>query len=147
MRIKDKIEKLESTFTKFEKLIGQANIGSLSNACQNKIPAPVDEYFDFSGTGKKEWRLAFKAVAYNNVPLYPAYIHGTGIPLEVEDGCKQFNYSLPCVNHYRNKDALENWQNVDRVLFAVYVKDKMVKWIIFDARVSTSLVGFPQAEY
>ncbi|GFO26614.1 hypothetical protein PoB_005311900 [Plakobranchus ocellatus] len=129
--------KLESMVTKFEKLTEHENIVSLSNACMSKIPAPVDEYFDALASGRKEWRLAFKGTAYNNVPIYPAYIHGTGIPSKVEDGCKQFNYSLPCANHYRNKDALENWQNVDEVLFAVYVKGQMVKRILFNAKGST----------
>ncbi|GFO37559.1 hypothetical protein PoB_006406400, partial [Plakobranchus ocellatus] len=129
---------VESVATKFENLIDLNNklateVGSLSNACMSKIPAPVDEYFDVLGTGRKEWRLAFKGVAYNNVPIYPAYIHGTGIPSEVEDGCKQFNYSLPCANHYRNKDALENWQNVDEVLFAIYVKGQMSGYFRWDA--------------
>ncbi|GFO26626.1 hypothetical protein PoB_005313100 [Plakobranchus ocellatus] len=134
--------KLESMVTKFENLTElnkklAIDVSSLSNACVSKIPAPVDEYFDALATGRKEWRLAFKGVAYNNVPIYPAYMHGTGIPSEVEDGCKQFNYSLSCANHYRNKDAIENWQNVDEVLFAVYVKGQMVKQIIFNGRDST----------
>ncbi|RUS77939.1 hypothetical protein EGW08_014313 [Elysia chlorotica] len=90
----------------------------------------ADEYFDPLGTGKKEWRLVFRATAYNNVPVYPAYIHGSGIPTQVELGCKQFNHSLPCMNHYRNRQAIDNWANVDEVLFAVYVKDEMVKYII-----------------
>ncbi|GFO26605.1 hypothetical protein PoB_005311000 [Plakobranchus ocellatus] len=114
-----------------------SDVSSLRKTCQSKIPAPVDEYFDALATGRKEWRLAFKGTAYNNVPIYPAYMHGTGIPSEVEDGCKQFNYSLPCASHYRNKDALDNWHNVDEVLFAVYVKGQMVKRIIFNGRGST----------
>ncbi|GFO26610.1 hypothetical protein PoB_005311500 [Plakobranchus ocellatus] len=60
-------------------------------------------------------------------------MHGIGIPSEVVDGYRQFNYSLPCANHYRNKDALENWQNIDEA----FEKGRMVKRIIFNSRDST----------
>ena len=97
----------------------------------------VDEYFDPLHTGKKEWRLAFRGTAYNNVRVYPAYMLGTGIPAEVEQGCKQFNYSLPCVNHYRNRDAFHNWAGIDEVLFAIYKDGQMVKRVIFNGKGST----------
>ena len=111
------------------------SVGALSKRCvAGETASPVEEFFDALGNGRKTWRLAFRGTAYNNVQLYPAYLHGTGIPAQVEIGCKQFNHSLPCVNHYRNWDALENWSNVDEVLFAIYVRGQMVKHIIFNGR-------------
>ncbi|GFS06452.1 hypothetical protein ElyMa_004706900 [Elysia marginata] len=94
----------------------------------------VDDYFDPLGTGKKEWKLVFRGTPYINVKIYPAYKHGTGIPREVEKGCKQFNSSLPCGNHYRNHLALANWAGIYEVLFAIYKNDRVVKYVIFNAR-------------
>ena len=103
---------------------------------------PVDEFFDVLDTGKKEWRLVFRGTAYNNVKIYPAYMHGTGIPAVVEPGCKQFNHSLPCVNHYRNRDAFENWANIDEVLLAVFDKGQIKKNIVFNGNGSTPISWF-----
>ena len=114
-----------------------ASLESLRPVCAGKASVYVDEFFDVLGTGKKEWRLAFRGTAYNNVKIYPAYIHGTGIPVDVEPGCKQFNHSLPCTNHYRNRDAFENWSNIDEVLLAVFNKGQMVKRIVFNGHGST----------
>ncbi|RUS75955.1 hypothetical protein EGW08_016282 [Elysia chlorotica] len=113
------------------------SVQALSPVCSNRAPESVEEFFDVLGTGKKEWRLAFRGTAYNNVKIYPAYMHGTGIPAEVEPGCKHFNYSVPCVNHYRNKDAFDNWNNIDEVLLAVFDKGQMVKRIVFNGHGST----------
>ncbi|KAK3777123.1 hypothetical protein RRG08_055868 [Elysia crispata] len=125
------VERISRTTDKLSR-----SLASLDSSC---VPnsSPADEYFDALGSGKKEWRLVFRATAYNNVLVYPAYIYGTGIPTQVEAGCKQFNHSLPCMNHYRNRQAIENWGNVDEVLFAIYVKDQLVKYIIFNGRGST----------
>ena len=112
-------------------------VAARSSACMDPTLAPVDDYSDPLGSGKRDWRLVFRGTAYNNVQFYPAYIHGTGIPAYVEAGCKQFNHSLPCVNHYRNRNAIDNWTNIDEVLFAIYAKDVVVKYIIFNGRGST----------
>ncbi|GFO46697.1 collagen alpha-4(vi) chain [Plakobranchus ocellatus] len=112
-------------------------VQTFSNSYAGGTLVPVDEFSDPLGSGKKEWRLVFRGTAYNNVALYPAYMHGTGIPLEVEQGCKQFNKSLPCVNHYRNQDAVDNWVKIDEVLFAIYKDDKIVKRVVFNGRGST----------
>ena len=98
---------------------------------------PVEEFSDPLGTGKKEWRLAFRGTAYNDIQVYPAYMHGTGIPIEVEEGCKQFNNSLPCVNHYRNKAAFDNWAGIDEILFALFKENQIVRKIIFNGKDST----------
>ncbi|GFR92044.1 hypothetical protein ElyMa_002608200 [Elysia marginata] len=113
------------------------SVDALQQVCPSAASDRVEEYFDVLGTGRKEWRLVFRGTSYNNVKIYPAYIHGTGIPLEVEAGCKQFNHSLPCVNHYRNRDAFENWTNIDEVLLAVFDKGRVVKRIVFNGRGST----------
>ncbi|GFS24761.1 collagen alpha-4(VI) chain [Elysia marginata] len=111
-----------------------SDFGGFRESFASNEHAPVGEFFDPLNTGWKEWRLAFRGTAYNNIPVYPAFLYGTGIPPEVEAGCKQFDHSLACINHYRNKDALENWSNVDEVLFAIYVKGQMVHHIMFNAR-------------
>ncbi|GFR78707.1 hypothetical protein ElyMa_005856700 [Elysia marginata] len=102
---------------------------------------PVEEFFDLLGTGKKEWRLAFRGTPYNNIQVYPAFMHGTGIPVEVEEGCKQFNRSLPCTNHYRNTDAFYNWAKVDEVLLGIFKDDRMVHRIVFNGK-STTYAGW-----
>ena len=158
--IDHRLEKLEtatdqcvlSTSDEDVKLAGLASsIANLSGVTQNLVSEvntlnaaysggalqPVEEFFDLLGTGKKEWRLVFRGTSYINNQVYPAYIHGTGIPLEVEAGCKQFNRSLPCVNHYRNRDAFDNWTGVDEVLFAVYKDDQMVHKVVFNGKGST----------
>ncbi|GFR59241.1 hypothetical protein ElyMa_001789300 [Elysia marginata] len=109
------------------------------DACAENSPAG---YFDVLGTGKKDWRLVFRGTAHNNVQVYPAYLHGTGIPADVEEGCMQFNPSLPCTNHYRNADALDNWANVDKVLLVLYVNGQKVKHIMFNGVGSTNINWF-----
>ncbi|GFS14797.1 hypothetical protein ElyMa_006755200 [Elysia marginata] len=98
---------------------------------------PVEEFSDPLGVGTKVWRLVFRGTAYNDIPLYPAYLHGTRVPIDVEEGCKQFNKSLPCVNYYRNREALDEWSGVDEILFAIYKDNQMVKKIIFNGKDST----------
>ncbi|KAK3782597.1 hypothetical protein RRG08_038376 [Elysia crispata] len=114
-----------------------SQVNSLRDGYGSGALVPVDEFFDPLNTGKKEWRLAFRGTAFNNVRVYPAYMHGTGIPAEVEEGCKQFNRSLPCVNHYRNRDVFNNWAGIDEVLFAIYKDGQMVKKVVFNGKGST----------
>ena len=118
------------------------SVVALGKSCVKDKPQTVGEFFDPLGTGEQDWRLAFRGTAHNGVQIYPAYLYGTGIPAEVEIGCKQFNQSLPCINHFRNWDALENWSNVDEVLFAIYVNNHVVKHIIFNGIGSTSTNWF-----
>ncbi|GFS08269.1 hypothetical protein ElyMa_001269800 [Elysia marginata] len=59
-------------------------VSSFEKSYRSGALVPVDEFSDPLGTGKKEWRLAFRGTAFNNVQVYPAYIYGTGIPVEVE---------------------------------------------------------------
>ncbi|KAK3799616.1 hypothetical protein RRG08_059662 [Elysia crispata] len=111
-------------------------------SCSKDEPVPVREFFDVLEAGKKDWELAFRGTAYTGVPIYTACLYGTGIPSEVEAGCKQFNYSLSCANHYRNRDVIGNWKNIDEVLFAVFVKGQMVKNVVFNARGSNYINWF-----
>ncbi|GFN98866.1 hypothetical protein PoB_002537200 [Plakobranchus ocellatus] len=162
---KSKVVKIEETTTKTASATAainnklwhvSSNVNAISNltnglansvdtftmTCPGGASASVQEFFDVLHTGQKEWRLAFRGTAYNSVEILPAYVHGTGIPAEVEVGCKQFNYSLPCTNHYRNKDAMDNWENVDEVLLAVFNKGQLVKNIVFNGRSSTPTTWF-----
>ncbi|RUS72374.1 hypothetical protein EGW08_019872 [Elysia chlorotica] len=98
-------------------------------------PVPVNEFFDALGTGRSEWRLVFRGTAHVGVALYAAYLYGTGIPPRVEPGCKQFNQSLACSSHYRNRAAMESWEDID-------VKGQMVKNVVFNARGSNYINWF-----
>ncbi|GFR75664.1 hypothetical protein ElyMa_000461100 [Elysia marginata] len=119
-----------------------SRFNTFSNSYAGGALVPVEEFSDAFQIGKREWKLVFRGTAYNNVQLYPAYMHGTGIPLEVEEGCKQFNRSLPCVNHYRNRQAFDNWVGIDEVLFAIYKDDQMVQNVVFNGKGSTYINWF-----
>ncbi|RUS89592.1 hypothetical protein EGW08_002610 [Elysia chlorotica] len=114
-----------------------SQITTLTNSYAGGALVPVEEFSDPFGIGKKEWKLVFRGTAYNNVEVYPAYLYGTGIPIEVEEGCKQFTRSLPCVNHYRNGEAFDNWVGIDEVLFAIYKDGQMVQNVLFNGKGST----------
>ena len=165
--MEDNVAKCEDNFVKLQALVDQrtlaasvedakfsqlvTSVSSLSDLTQNLVSQvstfrksyaggalmPVEEFSDPLNTGRNEWRLIFRGTAYNSVEFYPAYMHGTGIPLEVEAGCKQFNRSLPCVNHYRNRDAFDNWAGIDKVLFAVYKDGQLVQKVVFSGKGST----------
>lgn len=105
---------------------------------------PVEQFFDLLGTGRKEWRLAFRGTPYIDVRVFPAFMHGTGIPVEVEQGCKQFNRSLPCTNHYRDTEVFDNWAGVDEVLFGIFKDDQMVHRIIFNGKGSSYSTWFTE---
>ncbi|GFN98865.1 hypothetical protein PoB_002537100 [Plakobranchus ocellatus] len=142
--IDDKLLHLSSDMNRISNLTNglATSVDTFTMTCPGGASASVQEFFDVLHTGRKEWRLVFRGTAYNNVAILPAYVHGTGIPAEVEVGCKQFNYSLPCTNHYRNKDAMDNWGNVDEVLLAVFNKGQLVKNIVFNGRSSTPTTWF-----
>ncbi|GFR70917.1 hypothetical protein ElyMa_002084200 [Elysia marginata] len=121
------VETTNDNISKLSPLVETCSASAMSCG----VSGGVEEYFDPLG-GKKEWRLAFRGTAYINVESYPAYLYGTGIPAYVEPGCKQFNHSLPCSNHYRNRDAIENWSDVKQVLFGIYEKGQLMKYVLFD---------------
>ncbi|KAK3733167.1 hypothetical protein RRG08_046088 [Elysia crispata] len=64
-------------------------------------------------------------------------MRGTGIPVVVEEGCKQFNHSVSCANHSRNREILDNWAGFDDVLFGVYKNDQMVYRMIISGKSSS----------
>ena len=135
----DRLANLFSSFTSLSGLTQDLllRFNTLSTGYAGGALVPVEEYFDPLGTGRKEWRLAFRGTPYINVQVCPAYMHGTGIPVVVEEGCKQFNRSLPCANHYRNREVFDNWAGVDEVLLAVYKNDHMVHSVIFNGKSSS----------
>ena len=139
-----KLDGWASSISNISDLTGSlvSSFDDFRKSCSKDEPVSVSEFFDVLDAGKKDWRLAFRGTAYTGVPIYPAYLYGTGIPSEVEAGCKQFNHSLPCANHYRNRDVIENWENIDEVLFAVFVKGQMVKNVVFNARGSNYINWF-----
>lgn len=139
-----KLDTMVSTFSDVAAVTNNftTEVGALSHSCVEKSPESVPEFFDVLSSGKREWRLAFRGTAHINVDIYTAYLYGTGIPSKVEVGCKQYNRSMPCSNHYRNNDAFENWTNVDEVLLALYVKGQVVKHITFNGRGSSYIDWF-----
>ncbi|GFS11148.1 hypothetical protein ElyMa_003078200 [Elysia marginata] len=140
----DKLAEVESTITSLSGITQNlvTSVDTFREEYSGGALVPVDEFFDLSGTGNKDWRLAFRGTPYIDVKIYPAYMHGTGIPIEVEEGCKQFNQSLPCTNHYRNSDAFNSWSGIDQVLFAVYKGDRMVHRVIFNGKGSSFTTWF-----
>ncbi|GFS16498.1 hypothetical protein ElyMa_006798200 [Elysia marginata] len=141
--LNNKLDKMTSTAEAISTTSNDllASVDALNNTCVHNSPAST-EYFDVLGTGKKEWRLVFRGTAHNNVQVYPAYLHGTGIPVPAKEGCKQFNPSLPCTNHYRNTAAFYSWANVDKVLLVLYVNGRKVKHIMFNGVGSTNINWF-----
>ncbi|XP_059165092.1 uncharacterized protein LOC131947788 [Physella acuta] len=89
-----------------------------------------------------EWKLAFRGTANVGKSVFAAYKNGTGIPSEVEPGCKQVTEPLPCSNHYRNKEVFDNWDRVEKVAFIVYSNYTKVKEILFDGSGSTYMDWF-----
>ncbi|XP_059149546.1 uncharacterized protein LOC131936530 [Physella acuta] len=112
---------------------------------QNKIINQLSQKFQKfeakPATGK-EWTLAFRGTAYVGKSVYAAYKDGTGIPSEVEPGCKQVTAPLPCNNHYRNSEVFDNWDRVNEVAFVVYSNYKRVKEILFDGTSTTYMTWF-----
>ncbi|XP_059165091.1 uncharacterized protein LOC131947787 [Physella acuta] len=90
----------------------------------------------------EDWTLTFRGTAYIGKSVYEAYKDGTGIPSEVEPGCKQVTEPLPCTNHYRNKEVFDNWDRVEKVAFIVYSDYKKVHEILFDGSRSTYMDWF-----
>ncbi|XP_059179703.1 uncharacterized protein LOC131958604 [Physella acuta] len=93
-----------------------------------------------------EWTLAFRGTAYIGKSVYAAYKNGTGIPSEVEPGCKQVTSPLPCSNHYRNSEVFNNWDRVKEVSFIVYSNYKRVKEILFDGTSTTYMTWFDKSK-
>ncbi|XP_059165090.1 uncharacterized protein LOC131947786 [Physella acuta] len=93
----------------------------------------------------EEWTLAFRGTANVGKSVFAAYRNGTGIPSEVEPGCKQVTEPLPCSNHYRNKEVFDSWDRVEKVAFIVYSNYTKVKEILFDGSGSTYMDWFNKA--
>ncbi|KAK3782444.1 hypothetical protein RRG08_033085 [Elysia crispata] len=102
-------------------------------------PGEPNEYFDPLNTGEEVWRIAFRGTAKVGEPAFAAYEDGTGVKSTVEDACKTLDFQAPCTSHWRNDDALDNWENVDEVLFGIIYKGEIVKTIFFDGEDTTYL--------
>ncbi|XP_059149547.1 uncharacterized protein LOC131936531 [Physella acuta] len=93
-----------------------------------------------------EWTLAFRGTAYIGKSVYDAYKDGTGIPREVEPGCKQVTDPLPCKNHYRNSEVFDNWERVQEVAFILYSNYQKVKEILFDGTKTNYMTWFDKSK-
>ncbi|RUS70120.1 hypothetical protein EGW08_022121 [Elysia chlorotica] len=111
----------------------------------NYYPGEPQEYHDLFHTGNPEWRLAFRGTARVGSPIFPAYKDGTGISAYAEAACKTTDWKSPCSSHYRNNDALDQWKNIDEVLFAIIQNGEMVKTIFFKGEQSTYMNWYEKA--
>ncbi|GFO44894.1 hypothetical protein PoB_007139900 [Plakobranchus ocellatus] len=110
-------------------------------------PAPADEFFDVLGSGLREWRLVFRGTAYINKSVYTAYKDGTNIPAIVQDACKKIDWTQPCNTHYRNTDALKNWNNILEVLYGVVDGGKIVKTVTFKGANTDYMNWFSESHF
>ncbi|CAL1535287.1 unnamed protein product [Lymnaea stagnalis] len=90
----------------------------------------------------KGWTLAFRGTANTNKSVYYAYTTKQASDLSVEPGCKQVTSALPCTNHYRNDQVLDNWANINEVAFIVYKNNIEVRRVVFDGKGTTNLNWF-----
>ncbi|XP_059154652.1 uncharacterized protein LOC131940090 [Physella acuta] len=93
-------------------------------------------------TESGDWTLTFHGTAYVGKSVNAAFHDATGIPSDVEPGCKQVTAPLPCNNHYRNSEVFDNWDRVKEVAFIVYSNYTRVGDILFDGQDSTSISWF-----
>ncbi|XP_059149545.1 uncharacterized protein LOC131936529 isoform X2 [Physella acuta] len=116
---------------------------------QNKVINQMSQKFQKLEAKQRPmtgWTLAFRGTAYIGKSVYDAYTDGTGIPSEVEPGCKQVIDPLPCNNHYRNSEVFDNWGIVEEVAFVVYSNYQKVKEIIFDSTSTTYMNWFDKSK-
>ncbi|CAL1535286.1 unnamed protein product [Lymnaea stagnalis] len=95
-----------------------------------------------SGDPMKGWTLAFRGTATINKSVHYAYTNKQARDLSVEPGCKQVTSALPCTNHYRNDQVLDNWANINEVAFIVYKNNIEVRRVVFDGKGTTNLNWF-----
>ncbi|XP_059154632.1 uncharacterized protein LOC131940081 isoform X2 [Physella acuta] len=124
-----------------KEMASQSSVEKLMNMILN-VTKRQDASEKETEKASKEWTLAFRGTAYIGKSVYAAYKNGTGIPSEVEPGCKQVASPLPCNNHYRNSEVFDNWDRVKEVAFVVYSNYTRVGDILFDGQDSTSISWF-----
>ncbi|RUS78664.1 hypothetical protein EGW08_013591, partial [Elysia chlorotica] len=52
------------------------------------------------------------------------------------------DWTAPCTSHWRNDDALDNWNEVDQVLFGIIQNGQMVKTALFNGDGTTNMDWF-----
>ncbi|XP_055889771.1 uncharacterized protein LOC106072155 isoform X1 [Biomphalaria glabrata] len=95
--------------------------------------------------GDQEWKLAFRGTAGVRQSVLTAYKDSTFGSKPVESGCKQVGQNLPCANHYRNNDILDNWSGVSEVALVIYKNNVKVKQVIFDGSGTNYINWFDKA--
>ncbi|KAI8735423.1 hypothetical protein BgiBS90_036557 [Biomphalaria glabrata] len=137
------VSNLDSVHEKLDSLT--ASVNSLKSSvkklqqcllCQGSSPTDVDF--------PSGWTLAFRGTSAIHKSVFDAYKTGTGIPANVESGCKQVDSSKPCTNHYRNNEVLNNWKGVNKVAFVLYEKNALVAYMVFDGRGTDNMNWFSQ---
>ncbi|XP_035827113.1 uncharacterized protein LOC101852198 [Aplysia californica] len=99
--------------------------------------------FDVFGKGA-QYYLAFRGTAGAGPSVYDTYI-GKGRERSIEACCRQVNGSLPCSGHYRNAGILDNWQNIEEVVVALYDRGVLKQSLTFDAAGTDYLSWFSAA--
>ncbi|XP_055889387.1 uncharacterized protein LOC106078827 [Biomphalaria glabrata] len=120
-------------------LVDELNIIKTSvNKLLEKINSSMSSCCKCSGSiVEKDWKLAFRGTPGIKKSVFRAYQDGVGIPEDVEEGCKQVGQPLPCANHYRNNEILDNWSGFSEVALFVYKNNMEVHHVTFDAIDST----------
>ncbi|KAK3798739.1 hypothetical protein RRG08_064301 [Elysia crispata] len=110
-------------------------------------PAEPELLFDILGSGRADWRLAFRATAHVGASAYHAYLDAKNAPTLTQRACKTLDFGKPCASHYRNSAILDNWSNIHEVLVAVVDYGKIVKKARFRGKGTTYLSWFGRHEY
>ncbi|KAI8747940.1 hypothetical protein BgiBS90_033129 [Biomphalaria glabrata] len=154
--ILDSLARVQKRLQKNDKLLQEKmdrGLNKTTSLIETKMEEINTKYGHFSQAFKdlnlledrtKEWTLAFRGTPFIDKAVYEAYLDGTGIPFDVEIGCKVINSSLPCYNHYRNSSILDHWKNIKEVKLAIYQNNVQVHYIIFNGQGSNYLNWFSQ---
>ncbi|KAH9500162.1 hypothetical protein Btru_077360 [Bulinus truncatus] len=126
---------LDDQCQKLEALL--SSVQTINNTMRVLTQSVLDNKVNPDDLFRHQWRLAFRGQSGIRKSVYLAYLNGTGIPGDVEAGCKQVGQTLPCTNHYRNDPILNNWADVSQVAFAIYKNNVRVKEVIFNGAGST----------
>ncbi|XP_005104007.1 uncharacterized protein LOC101851754 [Aplysia californica] len=129
---------------KLETLISLQNAGGSGASCS--AASGWGRPFNVFGKGDNYY-LAFRGTAGVGSSVYEAYIgdYSKKPMRNIEPCCTQVNGSLPCSGHYRNAGILNNWQNIEEVVVALYERGVLKQSLTFDAAGTDYLSWFSPA--
>ncbi|XP_005104008.1 uncharacterized protein LOC101851971 isoform X2 [Aplysia californica] len=144
--VKYEVAQVENRIVKrLEALVNRQNVQTgVSGATFCSATSSWGHPFDVFGRGAQHF-LAFRGTAGVGHSVYDAYIgdYNKKSPRRnIEPCCTQVNGSLPCSGHYRNAAILNNWQNIEEVVVALYDRGVLKQSLRFDAAGTTYLSWF-----